>query len=77
MKPLKLVQWAWPIEVGVVTIAWLVILFWLPARMPAFVLPMPYILGFIGAQAGVGFGGKPLKTKLENERANNEISPIP
>jgi len=71
MKSLKFVQWAWPIEVAVLIIAWLVIVFFLPGKIETFIKPMPFMLTFIGAQAGVGFGGTPLKTKLENRKASN------
>jgi len=71
MKPLKFLQWAWPVEVAMLIIAWLIIVFFLPDKIEPFIKPMPFMLTFIGAQAGVGFGGTPLKTKLANGKANN------
>ena len=62
---LSLVQWAWPIEIILVTISWLVIVFFCPGKMDVFIAPMGYVLSFIGAQAAIGFGGTPLKKKLE------------
>jgi len=75
MKPLKFVQWAWPVEVAMLIIAWLIIVFFMPDKIEPFIKPMPFMLTFIGAQAGVGFGGTPLKTKLENGRIKNAKLP--
>jgi len=75
MKPLKFIQWAWPIEVAMLIFAWLFIVFFLPDKIEPFIKPMPFMLTFIGAQAGVAFGGTPLKTKLENEKVKNDKLP--
>jgi len=74
MKPLKFLQWAWPVEVAILIIAWLIIVFFVPAKMEPFIKPMPFMLTFIGAQASAAFGGRPLKTKLENSRLKNATS---
>ena len=75
MKPLKFVQWAWPVEVAMLIIAWLIIVFFMPDKIEPFIKPMPFMLSFIGAQAGAAFGGKPLKTKLENRKVENVDRP--
>ena len=72
MKPLKLVQFAWPVEIALTFLAWMIIVFFLPGKIDTFMKPMPQLLAFIGTQAAVGFGGTPLKRKLENERVANE-----
>ena len=75
MKPLKFLQWAWPVEVAMLIISWLVIVFIVPDKMKFFIEPMPFMLSFIGAQAGIAFGGTPLKSKLENARLKDAKLP--
>ena len=65
---LTLIQWAWPIEIIITFLSWLGIVFFAPEKMTVFIQPIGQILTFIGAQAAVGFGGTPLKTKLENSQ---------
>jgi len=43
--------------------------------MKFFIEPMPFMLSFIGAQAGIAFGGTPLKSKLENARLKDAKLP--
>ncbi len=65
MKPIRLIQSAWIIEVAVLVIVAIVLIFALPERVPAYVSMLPLLSGLIVAQGGCAFVGPQWKKQLE------------
>ena len=61
MKPIKVIQFAWVGEVAVLVAVGIGLIFFLPARVPAYVSMLPVLATLIAAQGGAAFGGPALK----------------
>ncbi len=70
MKPIKLIQFVWVVEVAVLVVVGIVLVFGLPKRVPVYVSILPYLSTLIGAQGGAAFFGPVLKRK--NGKVANE-----
>ncbi len=71
MKPIRLIQSAWIIEVAVLVTVAIILIFALPARVPAYVSMLPLLSGLIVAQGGAAFGGPALKRSQEIKANGN------
>ena len=76
MKPIRLIQSAWIIEVAVLMIVAIVLIFLLPERVPAYVSMLPLLSGLIVAQGGAAFGGPALK-RSQQAKVNGNLQGVP
>ncbi|MBA7533685.1 hypothetical protein ES705_25928 [subsurface metagenome] len=65
MKPIRLIQSAWIIEVAILVIVAIILIFGLPGRVPAYVSMLPLLSGLIVAQGGAAFSGPVIKRSQE------------
>ncbi len=72
MKPIRLIQHAWIIEVAILVIVAIILIFGLPERVPAYVSMLPLLSGLIVAQGGCAFGGPVIKRSQEIKANGNE-----
>ncbi len=76
MKPIRLIQSAWIIEVAVLIVVAVVLIVALPGRVPAYVSMLPLLSGLIVAQGGAAFGGPALK-RNQQAKVNGNLQGVP
>jgi len=68
MKPIKVIQFSWVIEVAVLVIVGIILVFAFYSRIPGFVSMLPLLSTLIAAQGGAAFGGPAIKRAQENKK---------
>ena len=77
MKPIRVIQFAWVIEVAVLVAVGVSLVYLLPARVPAFVSMLPLLSGMIIAQGGAAFGGPALSRAQQAKTNGSNLSGVP
>ena len=77
MKPIRVIQYAWVIEVAVLVVVGVFLIFGLPERVPAYVSMLPILSGMIVAQGGAAFGGPAISRAQQAKKNGSNLPGVP
>lgn len=72
---LRIIQVAWPIEVGLLIMFGLGLVVFAPDKINHYVMMLPYFTALIAGQGAAGFGGPRMKDRNETKRVTTEGTP--
>jgi hypothetical protein len=77
MKPLRLIQYAWVIEVALLILVGVSLIYLWPDRVSAFVSMLPLLSTMIIAQGGAAFGGPAISRAQQNKANGGSLQGVP
>ena len=77
MKPIRVIQYAWVIEVAVLVVMGVLLIIFDPKRVPAYVSMLPILSGMIVAQGGAAFGGPAISRAQQAKTNGSNLSGVP